>query len=66
MQNRIHLGDALSGRDNEGVNKTVSALIKLLFPDPKMEIPDEDLEWIVPRWGGEVRGQPRAPQRRRH
>jgi ATP-dependent Lon protease len=47
MQNRIHLGGALSGRDIEGVNKTVSALIKLLFPDPEMEIPDEDLEWIV-------------------
>jgi ATP-dependent Lon protease len=47
MQNRIHLGGALSGRDIEGVNKMVSALIKLLFPDPEMEIPDEDLEWIV-------------------
>ena len=47
MQNRIHLGGALSGRDIEGVNKTVSALIKLLFPDSQMEIPDEDLEWIV-------------------
>jgi ATP-dependent Lon protease len=47
MQNRVHLGGALSGRDIEGVNKTVSALIKLLFPDPTMEIPDEDLEWIV-------------------
>ena len=47
MQNRVHLGGALSGRDIEGVNKTVSALIKLLFPGPEMEIPDEDLEWIV-------------------
>jgi ATP-dependent Lon protease len=47
MQNRIHLGGALNGRDIEGVNKTVSALIKLLFPDPEMEIPNEDLEWIV-------------------
>lgn len=47
MQNRVHLGGALSGRDIEGVNKTVSALIKLLFPDPELEIPDEDLEWIV-------------------
>jgi ATP-dependent Lon protease len=47
MQNRIHLGGALSGRDIEGVNKTVSALIKLLFPDPEIQIPDEDLEWIV-------------------
>jgi ATP-dependent Lon protease len=44
---RVHLGGALSGSDIEGVNKTVSALIKLLFPDPEMEIPDEDLEWIV-------------------
>lgn len=47
MQNRVHLGGALSGRDIEGVNKTVSGLIKLLFPDPQMMIPDEDLEWIV-------------------
>ena len=47
LQNRVHLGGALSGRDIEGVNKTASALIKLLFPDPEMEIPDEDLEWIV-------------------
>jgi ATP-dependent Lon protease len=47
FQDRIHLGGALSGRDIDGVNKTVSALIKLLFPDPEMEIPDEDLEWIV-------------------
>jgi ATP-dependent Lon protease len=47
MQNRVHIGGALSGRDIEGVNKTFSALIKLLFPDPEMEIPDEDLEWIV-------------------
>ena len=31
---QIHLGGALSGRDIEGVNKTVSVLIKLLFPDP--------------------------------
>ncbi|MEI7951571.1 MAG: BREX system Lon protease-like protein BrxL [Synechococcaceae cyanobacterium ELA182] len=39
MQNRVRIGGALSGRDIEGVNKTVSALIKLLFPDPEMEIP---------------------------
>jgi ATP-dependent Lon protease len=25
----------------------VSAQIKLLFPDPEMEIPDEDLEWVA-------------------
>jgi ATP-dependent Lon protease len=35
MQGRVHLGGALSGRDIEAVNKTVSGLTKLLFPDPE-------------------------------
>jgi ATP-dependent Lon protease len=47
MQGRVHLGGALSGRDIEAVNKTVSGLTKLLFPDPEAPVPDEDLEWIV-------------------
>jgi ATP-dependent Lon protease len=47
LQGRVHLGGALSGRDIEAVNKTVSGLVKLLFPDAEMAIPDEDLEWIV-------------------
>ncbi len=47
LHGRIYWGGALSGRDQEAVGKTASALIKLLFPDPDMEIPDEDLEWIV-------------------
>lgn len=47
MQGRVHLGGALSGRDIEAVNKTVSGLIKLLFPDPEMPVSDEDLEWVV-------------------
>ena len=47
MQGRIFLGGALSGRDIEAVNKTVSGLLKLLFPKPEMPVPDEDLEWIV-------------------
>jgi ATP-dependent Lon protease len=47
MQGRVHLGGALSGRDIEAVNKTVSGLTKLLFPDPDAPVPDEDLEWIV-------------------
>ena len=37
MQGRVHLGGALSGRDIEAVNKTVSGLTKLLFPD--LELP---------------------------
>ena len=47
LQGRVNLGGALSGRDIEAVNKTISGLIKLVFPDPSMEIPDEELEWIV-------------------
>ncbi len=47
MYERVHLGGALSGRDIEAVNKTVSGLTKLLFPDPEMPVPDEDLEWMV-------------------
>jgi ATP-dependent Lon protease len=47
MQGRIFLGGALSGRDIEAVNKTVSGLVKLLFPKPEMAVPDEDLELIV-------------------
>ena len=47
MQGRVYLGGALSGRDIEAVNKTVSGLVKLLFPDESMEIGDEDLEWII-------------------
>jgi ATP-dependent Lon protease len=47
LQGRAHFGGALSGRDMEGVNKTVSGLTKLLFPDPEMPISDADLEWIL-------------------
>lgn len=47
LQNRVFWGGALSGRDINATQKTVSGLIKLLFPDPQMPICDEDLEWIV-------------------
>jgi ATP-dependent Lon protease len=47
LDGRIHFGGALSGRDIEAVRKTVSALAKLLYPDPEATIPDEDLERIV-------------------
>ena len=29
------------------MHKTVSGLLKLLFPDPEMEVADDDLEWMV-------------------
>ena len=47
LQGRVHFGGALSGRDIEAVNKTVSGLAKLLFPDASTEVPDHDLEWMV-------------------
>nr|WP_259060790.1 BREX system Lon protease-like protein BrxL [Salinibacter ruber] len=47
LMGRVQLGSALSGRDTKAVQKTVSGLLKLLYPDPEMEVPDEDLEWAV-------------------
>lgn len=47
LQGRVHFGGALSGRDLTAVNKTISGLLKLLYPDPAMPVPDEDLEPIV-------------------
>lgn len=47
LQGRVYLGGALSGRDIEAVTKTVSGLVKLLFPKADMPISDQDLEWIV-------------------
>lgn len=47
LQGRVNYGGALSGRDIEAVNKTVSGLVKLLHPNPNMAISDKDLEEIV-------------------
>jgi len=47
LQGRVNWGGALSGRDIEAVTKTCSGLIKLLFPDPNVPVPDEELEKIV-------------------
>ena len=43
----MNYGGALSGRDITAVNKTVSGLLKLLYPDPGMEVPDVELEVLV-------------------
>jgi ATP-dependent Lon protease len=63
MQGRVHLGGALSGRDIEAVNKTVSGMVKLLFPDPEMQIPDTDMELIV-RLALEARRRVKEQQKR--
>ena len=47
IQSRVFYGGALSGRDTNAVNKTVSGLLKLLYPDPSMQVTDEDVEWAV-------------------
>jgi len=46
LQNRVFFGGALSGRDTNAVNKTVSGLLKLLYPG-EGEVADEDIEWAV-------------------
>ncbi len=63
MQSRVHLGGALSGRDIEAVNKTVSGLLKLLFPDPDMSVPEEELEAVV-RMALEARRRVKEQQKR--
>jgi len=63
IQNRVYWGGALSGRDINAVQKTVSGLLKLLFPDPAMAIPDEELEWVV-RLALEARRRVKEQQKR--
>jgi len=46
LQNRVFFGGALSGRDTNAVNKTVSGLLKLLNPG-EGELADEEIEWAV-------------------
>ena len=60
---RVHFGGALSGRDQNAVNKTISGLLKLIYPDPAAVVPDEDLEWAV-RLGLEVRRRVKEQQKR--
>ena len=63
MQGRTMLGSALSGRDTNAVSKTVSGLLKLLYPDPEMPISDEDLEWAL-RLALECRRRVKEQQKR--
>lgn len=63
LQNKIFFGGALSGRDTNAVNKTVSGLLKLLYPGGDSTIPDEDLEWAV-RIAMEARRRVKEQQKR--
>ena len=63
LQNRLTYGGALSGRDTNAVNHTVNGLLKLLYPNHAMSIPDEDLEWAV-RLALECRRRVKEQQKR--
>ena len=51
------------GRDLNGVNKTVSGLLKLLYPGAEASVSEEDLEWAV-RLALEVRRRVKEQQKR--
>ena len=63
LQNRVFFGGALSGRDTNAVNKTVSGLLKLLYPSGDDAVPEDDLEWAV-RIAMEVRRRVKEQQKR--
>ncbi len=63
LQDRVFIGGALSGRDTWAVQKTVSGLAKLIYPDPRATIPEEDLEWMI-RLAMECRRRVKEQQKR--
>ena len=63
LQGRVNFGGALSGRDITAVNKTVSGLLKLLYPDPEIEVSDDELEALV-RIALEARRRVKEQQKR--
>ena len=63
LQGRVHYGGALSGRDLTAVDKTVSALLKLLYPDPGVAVPDDEVEALV-RAALEMRRRVKEQQKR--
>jgi ATP-dependent Lon protease len=63
LQGRVTLGGALSGRDTNATTKTVSGLLKLLYPDPEEPVSDEDLEWAL-RLALECRRRVKEQQKR--
>jgi uncharacterized protein (TIGR02653 family) len=46
-QGRLEWGSSLSGRDRKAVNNTIDGLLRLLYPDPEMDVPDEFLAWAA-------------------
>ena len=46
-QDRLEWGKQLSGRDRKAANNTVNGLLKLLWPNPDIEVPDDALAWAA-------------------
>ncbi|MBF9018799.1 MULTISPECIES: protease Lon-related BREX system protein BrxL [unclassified Oceanispirochaeta] len=63
LQNVVFYGGSLSGRDTNAVNKTVSGLLKLLYPVDSSEVSKEDIEWAV-RLALEARRRVKEQQKR--
>ena len=63
LQNRVFWGGALSGRDITAAQKTITGLLKLVWPNPEVDVPDEDLEWAV-RLALECRRRVKEQQKR--
>ena len=63
LHDRVTLGGALSGRDINAVQKTVSGLLKLTYPDSNGEIPDDSIEWAI-RLAMESRRRVKEQQKR--
>jgi len=47
IQGRVEWGSQLSGRDRKAVNNTIDGLLRLLYPDPSVDVPDEFLAWAA-------------------
>jgi ATP-dependent Lon protease len=63
LQGRVFFGGALSGRDTWATQKTVSGLLKLLYPNQDASIPDDAVEWAV-RLALECRRRVKEQQKR--
>ena len=63
FRERVQLGGALSGRDVNATTRTVDGLLKLLYPDHEMPIPEEDVAWVA-RLGLECRRRVKEQQKR--
>ena len=63
IQGQVQFGGALSGRDTTAVQRTVNGLLKLLYPNRDMVVPEEDLEWSV-RLALECRRRVKEQQKR--